>query len=78
MEKKEKRRFQMPSAFSILFLIIFVLGLITWLIPEVQSATLSQMIMAAPRGFVDGIDVCVFILCIGGFLFACQSVEPCV
>ncbi len=68
MEKREKKGFQMPSAFSILFLIIFVLGVITWFIPEVESATLSQMIMSAPKGFVDAIDVCVFVLCIGGFL----------
>lgn len=68
MEKKEKKGFQMPSAFSILFLIIFAIGIVTWFIPAVESATLSQMIMAAPKGFVDAIDVCVFVLCIGGFL----------
>ncbi len=68
MERKEKRGFRMPSAFSMLFLIIFALGVITWFIPAVESATLSQMIMAAPKGFVDAIDVCVFVLCIGGFL----------
>ncbi len=68
MEKKEKKGFKMPSAFSILFLIIFAIGIITWFIPGVESATLSQMIMAAPKGFADAIDVCVFVLCIGGFL----------
>lgn len=68
MGKKEKKGFQMPSAFSILFLIIFALAIVTWFIPEVQSATLSQVIMAAPKGFADAIDVCVFVLCIGGFL----------
>lgn len=68
MEKKEKKGFKMPSAFSILFLIIIALGIITNFIPEVESATLSQIIMAAPKGFVDAIDVCVFVLCIGGFL----------
>ena len=68
MEKKEKKGFKMPSAFSILFLIIFAIGIITWFIPGVESASLSQMIMAAPKGFADAIDVCVFVLCIGGFL----------
>ena len=68
MAGKEKKGFKMPSAFSILFLIIFAIGIITWFIPEVESASLSQMIMAAPKGFADAIDVCVFVLCIGGFL----------
>lgn len=68
MEKNKKKGFQMPSAFSILFLIIIALGIITWFIPAVESASLSQIIMAAPKGFADAIDVCVFVLCIGGFL----------
>lgn len=68
MENKEKKGFKMPSAFSILFIIIAILAVITHFIPEVTSATLDQFIMAAPKGFVDAIDVCVFVLCIGGFL----------
>ncbi len=68
MGKKEKKEFQMPSAYSILFLIIFALAIVTRFIPSVQNASLSQVIMAAPKGFVDAIDVCVFVLCIGGFL----------
>lgn len=68
MDKKEKKGFKMPSAFSILFLIIIVLGIVTHFIPAVESASLSQIIMAAPKGFVDAIDVCVFVMCIGGFL----------
>ena len=68
MEKKEKKGLRMPSAFSILFIIIAILAIITHFIPSVESASLSQFIMAAPKGFVDAIDVCVFVLCIGGFL----------
>lgn len=68
MEKKEKKGFRMPSAFSILFIIIAILAIVTQFIPSVESASLSQFIMAAPKGFVDAIDVCVFVLCIGGFL----------
>lgn len=70
MEKKEKKGFQMPSAFSILFIIIAILAIITRVIPDdsVTGASFSDFIMAAPRGFVDAIDVCVFVLCIGGFL----------
>lgn len=68
MGSKEKKGFKMPSAYSILILIIIVLAVITHLIPSVQSASLSQVVMAAPSGFVDAIDVCVFVLVIGGFL----------
>ncbi len=64
----EKKGLKMPSAFSILFIIIAILAIVTHLVPSVESASLSQFIMAAPKGFVDAIDVCVFVLCIGGFL----------
>ncbi|MBE5906449.1 MAG: YfcC family protein, partial [Lachnospiraceae bacterium] len=64
----EKKGFKMPSAFSILFIIIAILAVITHLIPSVKSASMAQFIMAAPKGFVNAIDVCVFVLCIGGFL----------
>lgn len=64
----EKKGLKMPSAFSILFIIIAILAVITHFIPSVESASFSQFIMAAPKGFVDAIDVCVFVLCIGGFL----------
>ncbi len=70
MEKKEKKGLKMPSAFSILFIIIAILAVISHLIPgdAVTGATLDNFIMAAPQGFADAIDVCVFVLCIGGFL----------
>ncbi len=68
MEESRKKGFEMPTAYSILFLIIFALAIITYFIPNVKNASLSQAIMAAPKGFVDAIDVCVFVLCTGGFL----------
>lgn len=64
----EKKGFKMPSAFSILFIIIAILAVITHFIPSVKSASFADFIMAAPKGFVGAIDVCVFVLCIGGFL----------
>ncbi|SFQ43185.1 Uncharacterized membrane protein YfcC, ion transporter superfamily [Lachnospiraceae bacterium XBB1006] len=64
----EKKGFKMPSAFSILFIIIAILAVITHLIPSVKSASIADFVMAAPTGFVQAIDVCVFVLCIGGFL----------
>ena len=34
----------------------------------VQSASLSDFIMAIPNGFMDAADLIIFILCIGGFI----------
>lgn len=68
MEEHGKSRFHMPSAYSILFLIIFVVSAVTWVIPNVTNATLADIVMAPPQGFVDAIDVAVFVLVLGGFL----------
>lgn len=32
-EKNKRRRFSMPSAFSILFLLIVAIAILTWIIP---------------------------------------------
>lgn len=66
MEKKKQR--QSISAFSILFLLLIVLGIITWFIPSVENATLSTVVMAPYNGFTDAVDVIVFVLVLGGFL----------
>lgn len=63
-----KSRFHMPSAYSILFLIIVAVSALTWLIPSVGNASISDIVMAPPTGFVDAIDVAVFVLVLGGFL----------
>lgn len=67
---ENKKKFQMPSAYSILILIIIVLAIITHLIPgeSVTGALLSDVVMAPTRGFLDAVDVCVFVLVLGGFL----------
>ncbi|MGP1577292.1 MAG: YfcC family protein [Treponema sp.] len=56
------------TAFSILYIILFVLAAITWLIPEVKNATLGNIVMASYKGFNNAIDVCFFVLVLGGFL----------
>ncbi|EEY35833.1 YfcC family protein [Pseudoleptotrichia goodfellowii] len=56
------------SAFSILFLIIFALAILTYLFPQVQDASLATVVMAPFNGFKEAIDVCIFILLLGGFL----------
>lgn len=64
-EKKKKKSL---SSFTILFIIILVLAVVTWLIPDVTSATLADICMSPVLGFNDAIDVCVFVLILGGFL----------
>ncbi len=83
----EKKRFQMPTAFTILFLLIALVALATWVIPAgsyeyvdgvPQSGTyhavakapqgLGAVVKAPFSGFYDAVDVCVFILTVGGFL----------
>lgn len=69
MEQKQKKQFQMPTAYTILILIIIILAIITQFVGgDVQPASLSQVTLAATNGFIDAIDVCVFILVLGGFL----------
>lgn len=82
MKKKEKKSL---SSFSILFIILFVLTIVSWLlagqtftptipaggtepVSQVVGAKLSDFVMAPFNGFRDAIDICVFILVLGGFL----------
>ncbi len=69
----EKKARKSLSAFSILMLLLVAVALITWVIPgseeaPMQHATLSMVAMAPYQGFADAIDVCVFVLVLGGFL----------
>lgn len=64
-EKKTKKSL---SSFTILLIILFALAAVSWVIPGVTSATLPDIAMAPVLGFNDAIDVCVFVLVLGGFL----------
>nr|WP_325179139.1 YfcC family protein [uncultured Oscillibacter sp.] len=83
----ERAKFRMPTAYTILFLLIILVALCTWLVPagayqyvnETPVAgtyhTVAQspqgagaVLKAAFAGFYDAVDVCVFILMVGGFL----------
>ena len=83
----EQRKFRMPTAYTILFCLILLVALSTWLIPAgsydyadgipisgsyhaVAAAPqgIGAALKAAFRGFYDAVDVCVFILMVGGFL----------
>ena len=83
----EKKRFHMPTAYTILFLLIILVAIATWFIPsgaydyvddvpvagsyhtvEGNPQGVGDVLKAAFSGFFDAVDVCVFILMVGGFL----------
>ena len=78
---KNKKRNGFITAFSIILILIFLLGGITYLLPEakfigesivdgsgVVRATIPDIIMASILGFENAIDVSIFVLVLGGFL----------
>ena len=79
MAKKKRKGF--ITAFSIILILIFLLGGITYLLPEatfvgetivdgtgVVRASLPDVLMAPILGFEKAIDVSIFVLVLGGFL----------
>ena len=80
MSKKKKSGFAL-SAFSIILILLFGLGILSHILPDAKfvgeeivngsgtvGAKLSDVLMAPILGFADSIDVCVFVLILGGFL----------
>lgn len=68
MSEKKKKKGGITS-FSILLLIIIALAIISHFVPGVENpATLADVVMAPFNGFQDAIEVCVFVLVLGGFL----------
>lgn len=68
MSGRRKKSFSMPTSYTILLAIIIVLGILTYLIPEVKNASFSDVFMAPVRGMEKAVDISLFILMIGGFL----------
>ena len=79
MAKKKTKT--MLSAFSIILILIFGLGILSHLLPNAQftgeeivngsgtvGATLSDILMAPILGFESAVDVAIFIMVLGGFL----------
>ena len=77
----------MPTAYTILFLLIILVAIATWFIPAgtydyvdgvpvagpyhptaASPQGVGAVLKAAFSGFYDAVDVCVFILMVGGFL----------
>ena len=80
MATKKKRK-GFITAFSIILILIFLLGLLTYLLPAAQfdgdtivngtgvvRASISDILMSPILGFENAIDVCIFVLILGGFL----------
>ena len=79
MARKKRKGF--ITAFSIIFILIFLLGLLTYVLPQAQfsgeeiingtgvvRAKLPDILMSPILGFENAIDVCIFVLILGGFL----------
>ena len=78
--KKKNFKFGI-SAFSIILILIILLGVLTHFLPTAQfvgeeivngtgvvKATLANILMSPIEGFADAIDVCIFVFILGGFL----------
>lgn len=78
----KKKNFKIGiSAFSIILILIALLGVLTHFLPTakfigedivngsgVVKATLANVLMSPIKGFADAIDVCIFVFILGGFL----------
>ena len=69
-QPKKKRK--MLTSFSIIFILLAIVAVITVILsgstPDVTGATLGDFLMAPAKGFADAIDVCLFVMVLGGFL----------
>ena len=80
-ETKKKKNKVMLSAFSIILILIFALGILSYILPIAQfngdtiingsgvvRAKISDILMSPILGFENAIDVCIFVIILGGFL----------
>ncbi|WP_028264323.1 YfcC family protein [Atopobium fossor] len=72
-QAQPKKKREMLTSFSIIFIILAAVCLITIAVAaggttEVTGATLGDFMMAPAKGFADAIDVCLFVMVLGGFL----------
>ena len=63
-----KKKFTLPTAYTVLLIITDLIALATQFIPGVQAAKLSDLVMAPINGLNEAIDIAIFVLLIGGFL----------
>ena len=80
-ETKKTKNKVMLSAFSIILILIFALGILSYILPIAQfngdtivngsgvvRAKISDILMSPILGFENAIDVCIFVIILGGFL----------
>lgn len=80
-ETKKTKNNTMLSAFSIILILIFALGVLSYILPIAQfngdtiingsgvvRAKISDILMSPILGFENAIDVCIFVIILGGFL----------
>ena len=67
-KKKEKKSFQLPTAYTILLSLTIIIAIITQFIPGVAPSKLSDVVMSPINGLIDAIDIVLFVIFIGGFL----------
>ena len=67
-----KKKRGMLTSFSIIFILLAIVCVITVIVSgittEVTGVSLSDFLMAPAQGFADAIDVCLFVMVLGGFL----------
>ncbi|MBQ3267933.1 MAG: YfcC family protein [Atopobiaceae bacterium] len=74
-----KKKREMLSSFSIIFILLAIVAIVTIFLNGatyevngeagvVTGATLADFLMSPVRGFADAIDVCLFVMVLGGFL----------
>ncbi|MGL5330712.1 MAG: YfcC family protein [Peptostreptococcaceae bacterium] len=64
----KRNKLKIPTAYTILFSIIVVIAILSHFIPGVESATLSDVVMAPINGLKNAIDISLYVLLMGGFL----------
>jgi uncharacterized ion transporter superfamily protein YfcC len=79
--KKSRKRFKMPTAFTILFFIIAFIILVSWILKwynvspafnghttKIAALGIVDIFYSIVQGFLSKVDVIIFILCLGGFV----------
>lgn len=69
---KEKKKRGMPNSFTILIICLIIVAAITWAVaafaPDVRAANLADITSAPVLGFQSAVQVCLFVMVLGGFL----------
>ena len=87
-KKDRKKGFKLPSALTILFCLIFIVILISWIpgttgdymidghVYKGRPAGFFDLFLAPLKGFGNKLDIILFVLVIGGFLNIVISLPP--